>query len=592
MKFAEELASQVVQEWQAAYMDYNTLKQALKNLVKQREATSLNKSTNNGDEYYQEGGGSELEFFTKLEDEFNKVVNFYKDKLQQLKVEAHDLTLKSQVGVHLDISQEVELRQDNINIYKQVQHLRRFCSSNILAFSKIMNKYDKIASRSASNVYLQMLDNSFRANSNEVYELMERLMAAFIEQFAQGNRGKGKKSMRLGGKREKRRITFLLGLFTGCSVALVIAVIVSMHARDLLNHAGRDQYMESIFPLYSLFGFIVLHLLIYGSNAYLWRLFRVNYPSIFGFKEETDLSFRKVLLLASSLSMLSLAAVLSNLDMEMDLRTMKYSTVTELVPLALVLLVLLVTFCPFNILYHSSRFFFLRHACHCASAPLHKGTFTDFFLADQLTSQVQAIRSLLFYLFYYTMGDFTTRSNVFLNKKSYKALYIVVAIIPSWWRLLQCLRRFYDEKEKKQGLNALKYLSTIMALAMRTMYDYKKGAFWRIMAASTSGVTTIYSTYWDIVHDWGLLQRNTRNPWLREELLISNKAVYYGAIVVNMILRLVWMQSVLDFNETEFLHRRAVVALVACLEILRRGIWNFFRLENEHFHHKIVLLPS
>ncbi|KAL1557152.1 phosphate transporter PHO1 9-like [Salvia divinorum] len=572
MKFAEELASQMVQEWQAAYMDYSTLKQALKNLVtfrQQRAATPadvsqrrtcVNKSTNNVDDtvitvqdqnYYQEGGRSELEFFTILDDEFNKVVNFYKDKLQQLKVEAHDLTLKNQVGVHLDIIQQVELRRDYIKIYKQVRHLRSFCSSNILAFSKIMYKYDKIASRTASNVYFDMLDNSFRATSNEVYELMERLEAAFIEQYAEGNSRKGKKFLRLGGKREKHRTTFLLG----CSIALAIAIIVSMHARDLLNHTARDEYMESIFPLYSLFGFIVLHLLMYGSNAYLRRRFRVNYPSILGFKEETDLGFKKVLLLASALSVLSLAAVLSNLDMEMDLRTMKYSTLTELVPLALVLLVLLVTFCPLNILYHSSRFFFLRHVWHCASAPLHKGTFTDFFLADQLTSQVQAIRSLLFYVFYYTMGDFTTRSNAFLSQKSYKALYIVVAIIPSWWRLLQCLRRFYEEKEQKQGLNALKYLSTIMALAMRTMYDQKK-----------------------------------------EELLISNKAVYFFAIVVNMLLRLV---SVLDFNETEFLHKRAVVALVACLEILRRGIWNFFRLENEHFHqvgkgqaHDAVLLPS
>lgn len=47
--------------------------------------------------------------------------------------------------------------------------------------------------------------------------------------------------------------------------------------------------------------------------------------------------------------------------------------------------------------------------------------------------------------------------------------------------------------------------------------------------------------------------------------------------VANILLRLVWMQSVLDFNETEFLHRRAIVALVGCLEIFRRGIWNFFR---------------
>ncbi|KAL3636587.1 Phosphate transporter PHO1 9 [Castilleja foliolosa] len=104
------------------------------------------------------------------------------------------------------------------------------------------------------------------------------------------------------------------------------------------------------------------------------------------------------------------------------------------------------------------------------------------------------------------------------------------------------------------------------------------------MAASTSGLTTIYSTYWDIVKDWGLLRKNAKNKWLRDNLLISSKAVYFVAIVVNMVLRLVWMQLILDFNEAPFLHRNSMTALVACLEILRRGIWKFFRLENEHFN--------
>jgi len=44
-----------------------------------------------------------------------------------------------------------------------------------------------------------------------------------------------------------------------------------------------------------------------------------------------------------------------------------------------------------------------------------------------------------------------------------------------------------------------------------------------------------------------------------------------------------WLQTVLDFN-LSFLHRETMIALLAALEIIRRGIWNFFRLENEHLN--------
>lgn len=221
-------------------------------------------------------------------------------------------------------------------------------------------------------------------------------------------------------------------------------------------------------------------------------------------------------------------------------------------------------------------------------APLYKVSFVDFFLADQLTSQVQAIRSLQFYVCYYIWGDFRKRSNTSLDSSTYEHLYIAVAVIPFWLRLLQCLRRLIEERNAMQGFNGLKYLSTVVALVMRSLYDFARqngspATFWRIMVASTSGITTIYSTYWDIVVDWGLLQKNSKNRWLRDKLLIPNKAVYVVAIVLNILLRLVWMQLVLDFN-LPFLHRTAMVAVVACLEILRRGIWNFFRLENEHFN--------
>lgn len=97
--------------------------------------------------------------------------------------------------------------------------------------------------------------------------------------------------------------------------------------------------------------------------------------------------------------------------------------------------------------------------------------------------------------------------------------------------MLQCLRRLFEERDYIHALNGLKYFSTIVAVVMRTGNDLEWGITWRIMAAASSGVATIISTYWDIVIDWGLLRRNSKNPWLREKLLISNRSVYFVAIV-------------------------------------------------------------
>lgn len=96
---------------------------------------------------------------------------------------------------------------------------------------------------------------------------------------------------------------------------------------------------------------------------------------------------------------------------------------------------------------------------------------------------------------------------------------------------LQCFRRLVEEKDVEHVFNGLKYFSAIVALAMRTGHELNMGMIWRILAAISSAIATILGTYWDIVQDWGLLQRNSKNPWLRDKLLISNKRVYFVAIV-------------------------------------------------------------
>lgn len=78
-------------------------------------------------------------------------------------------------------------------------------------------------------------------------------------------------------------------------------------------------------------------MVMYSANIYFWKRYRVNYPFIFGFKQGTELGYREVLLISSGMAMLTLAGVLTSLDMEMDPRTKHFTAVTELVPLGLLI---------------------------------------------------------------------------------------------------------------------------------------------------------------------------------------------------------------------------------------------------------------
>ncbi|KAI3722419.1 hypothetical protein L2E82_33457 [Cichorium intybus] len=736
MKFGKEFASQMVPEWQAAYMNYNHLKILIKEILifrrlQQNESatsyqpnpplpskgsfrkrkvslhsafTGLTNSNSDrkdkedevilvsamqqSEENYrtvflrssEDAGETELGFFKRLDDEFNKVIDFYNGKVSEMVVEAEELSKqinalialrikvedplfcnstpifssrfadeqiteaiqetkmhgegngkpkmgsgrmrKEQEMVSLDVLNDVKinvmpetprsslknvfgssklsfsfskkelrnaeqkLKQAFIEFHQKLRQLKSYSFLNQLAFSMIMKKYDKITSRNASKAYLAMVEKSSLGQSNEVAKLMESVESVFVEHFCNGNHSIGMKTLRLKPKTDKHRVTFFTGCFMGFSLALIVAIILMINARKLLKSEGRDQYMTNVFPLYSIFGFLVLHFLMYAGNIYFWKRFRVNYAFIFGFKPNTELGYREILLLSFGLSVLTLAAVLSNLEMDIDIESAKRSrTITELLPLGLVVVVLSIAFCPFNIIYRTNRFFLITCIWHCICAPLYKVTLPDFFMADQLTSQVQLFRNLQFYICYYGWGDYKRRESSRCRGSSiYDNISLVIAIIPYWIRCLQCLRRLFEGEDSSQAVNSLKYLSTIVAVISRTFYVQKKGLALKIVAASTSGVATVFNTYWDLVCDWGLLRRDSENPWLRDKLLLPHRSIYFLAMVVNVILRLAWVQTVLDFHEAPFLHRTALIALLTSLEIIRRGIWNFFRLENEHLN--------
>ncbi|KAL8196464.1 hypothetical protein R6Q57_024759 [Mikania cordata] len=466
-----------------------------------------------------------------------------------------------------------------IEFYHKLHLLKSYSYVNLLAFSKILKKYEKISLRRAARSYMRTVDDSYIGSSDEITLLLDRVESTFIKYFAKSNHREGMKLLRPKRKREKHRVAFFSGFFSGCSIALLIAIILLIQARKLMNKEEHAMYIENVFPLYSLYAYIILHMLLYAANIYFWKHCRINYPFIFEFKQGTELSYQDVFLFSVGLAVLTLGTFLVHLNMKVDSVSSKY---TELVPLGLLVVFLAILFCPFKILYKSSRVFLIRCLFRCICAPLYKVSLADFFLADQLTSQIQAMRCLEFYICYYGLRWYQ-REQKCHTLDLYNIFYIIIAVIPFWLRFLQCVRRLFEEKDWAHLYNGSRYFLTIIAVVLRTVFELKMEKSWKVLALVSSVAAILFNTYWDIAIDWGLLQRKSKNMFLRNKLAVSRKYVYFVVMAMDVILRLSWLQLVLKFN-IRALKGTSISTLFSSLEIFRRGVWMFFRLENEHLN--------
>lgn len=141
MKFGRDLKQSVVPEWEANYCNYNELKQHLKTISSEANPSPLDHTN----------------FFLAVEEELQKVNQFYIGKLNELEAELTELQgqmshrrslsgdgeTPSLAGRnpphHLDTEAELRL----LGIYRQLGQLQSFVWLNYQAFGKIMKKYDK-----------------------------------------------------------------------------------------------------------------------------------------------------------------------------------------------------------------------------------------------------------------------------------------------------------------------------------------------------------------------------------------------------------------------------------------------------------------
>nr|CDS27442.1 xenotropic and polytropic retrovirus receptor 1 [Hymenolepis microstoma] len=164
----------------------------------------------------------------------------------------------------------------------------------------------------------------------------------------------------------------------------------------------------------------------------------------------------------------------------------------------------------------------------------------------------------------------------------------ILKALPAWWRFLQCLRRYRDLSIKSPVphlMNAGKYSTTLIAIIFAAISGIVHSRVVFVLMVLARLVSSVCTTAWDLVMDWGLLDRHSKeNPLLREELVYRFRAYYYGAIIEDVIIRFAWILPLAFRNFPQLVDTEIVTSVVMFAEVTRRIIWNFFRLENEHLN--------
>ncbi|KOM33910.1 hypothetical protein LR48_Vigan02g006000 [Vigna angularis] len=477
---------------------------------------------------------------------------------------------------------EKMIRSAFVELYKGLDLLKTYSSLNMVAFTKILKKFDKVSCQKASTNYLKEVKRSHFISSDKVVRLMDEVECTFTKHFTNNDRKRAMKFLRPQQQpKASHMVTFLVGLSTGCSVSLCCVYVILAHLCGIFSPNTEQAYMDAVYPVSSVFVLLSLHLFMYGCNLYMWKSTRINHNFIFEFSPSTALRHRDAFLMCTTL----MTTVFGAMVMHLLLRAAGFSpSQVDAIPGILFLFFVGLLICPFDIFYRPTRFCFIRVIRNIACSPFYKVLLVDFFMADQLTSQIPLLRHLE------TTGCHTF-ARVFKSHhpetchsgRLYVEITYLISFLPYWWRALQCARRWFDDNDINHLANMGKYVSAMVAAGARVTYGRQDNNLWFAIVFITSGVATVYQLYWDFVKDWGFFNPNSKNPLLRDDLILKNKSIYYMSIALNVVLRVAWVETITHLNVGP-VQRRLLDFFLASLEVIRRGHWNFYRLENEHLN--------
>ncbi|XP_030756041.1 xenotropic and polytropic retrovirus receptor 1 homolog isoform X2 [Sitophilus oryzae] len=527
MKFAEHLLAHITPEWRKQYINYEEMKSMLYAAVEQAPSAEV----------------VEPHILTRYFAKFDEQFFSYCDK--------------------------------------ELTKINTFYSG----FRKILKKHDKLLSVDIGTRWrIENVENSHFYTNKDIDRLIRETEATFTQDLESGDRQRAMKRLRVPplGEQQSPWTTFKVGLFSGAFMVLIVAVVLSGVFR---THKDDWRIVTRLYrgPL-----LIIEFLFLWGINIYGWRSSGVNHVLIFEMDPRNHLSEQHIIEMAAIFGVMWSISVLSFLYSD------QIGVPAYVHPLALIVMMVMFVFNPTKTFRHEARFWALKVLGKVIAAPFFFVTFADFWLADQLNSLVTLFTDLQYFVcFYVTNGSWSEGKNANYCVENHMYIRAFMACLPPWFRFAQCLRRYRDTKEAFPHIaNAVKYATSFFVVIFSTLnkiYEYKypqedKLSPFLYLWIGASIISTCYAYTWDIKLDWGLFDPKAGdNKFLREEIVYTSTWFYYFAIVEDLILRFGWA-FLIGMTEMGFAMENSMVCVLAPLEVFRRFVWNFFRLENEHLN--------
>jgi hypothetical protein len=243
----------------------------------------------------------------------------------------------------------------------------------------------------------------------------------------------------------------------------------------------------------------------------------------------------------------------------------------------------------------------LRRVSIGGIAEAQDGKFGDILLADVLTSYAKVGGDLFVTLCMFFQAGGSSMKRPDRNCGGTVIVPLIMAV-PSMIRLRQCLIEYlrvrrapYKESSGWGGqhlANALKYSTAfpviITSALLRSVEDESSKQTLNRAWLLAVLVNSLYSFYWDVAKDWDLTMFSSKrdrssgtHPWgLRPRLVFREANLYYAVIVMDLALRCTWSIK-LSARLDKFSDFEGGIFLIEFLEVFRRWVWIFFRVETE-----------
>ncbi|KAG5895231.1 hypothetical protein JTB14_003448 [Gonioctena quinquepunctata] len=598
MKFAEHLSAHITPEWRKQYINYEEMKSMLYAAVEQAPSAELVEPEILS-RYFAK---FDEQFFSFCDKELAKINTFYSEKLAEatrkyasLKselTETHDIEFGRKQSVRNNFLRKKNVPARKIQeiklafseFYLSLILLQNYQNLNFTGFRKILKKHDKLLTLDyGARWRVENVEGSFFYLNKDIDRLIRETETAVTQELEGGDRQRAMKRLRVPplGEQQSPWTTFKVGLFSGALIVLLISVILS----GLFQK--RDDWVIVI-RLYRGPFLIIEFLFLWGINIYGWRSSGVNHVLIFDMDPRNHLSEQHIIEMAAIFGVIWSISVLS------FLYSAQLGIPAYVNPLVLMVVMILFVVNPTKTFRHEARFWALRVMGKAMMAPFFFVSFADFWVADQLNSLVTLFTDMQYFVcFYSTNPSWSVGVDAKYCVANYLGVRAFVACLPPWFRFSQCLRRYRDTKEAFPHIaNAAKYATSFFVVMFSTLNkvygsdDSSNSSinwfFYLWIAASL--FSSCYAYTWDIKLDWGLFDSKAGdNKFLREEIVYSSTWFYYFAIIEDLLLRFGWA-FLISMTEMGYALEHSMVTLLAPLEVFRRFIWNFFRLENEHLN--------